>query len=76
VYPFFPKEVAHMSYLEIRKIFDFLKNLNNLLWSMDKKETVIEILTVQNTQALIILKNMRKSMEKFELQKNRKKLEN
>lgn len=74
VYPFFPKQTPEMSYLEVRKIFDFLKNLNNLLWSMDKKDSVIEMLTIENSQAFEWLSKMKIMMELAELEKNKNKI--
>ena len=61
-----------MDYMEIEKIFDFLKNFNNLLWSMEKKETIIELLTIQVTEALTILKELRNKFKMQELEKKKK----
>ena len=61
-----------MDYMEIEKIFDFLKNFNNLLWSMEKKETIIELLTIQVTEALTILKELRNKFKMQELEKKKR----
>ena len=60
MYPFFPPKQVTLEGIDIQKIFRFLGNFNNLLWSMGKRETAIEVLTIQMTSALNVLRQLRR----------------
>lgn len=47
--PFYPGKTSYMGYLEIRRIFEFLRNLNMMIWSLGHKESVLELITLQLT---------------------------
>jgi hypothetical protein len=41
-----------MSYLEIRRIFEFLRNLDLMVWSLGHKDSVLEFITIQLSQGI------------------------
>ena len=55
-----------MGYLEIRRIFEFLRNFNMMIWSLGHKESVLELITLQLTQGLELYTFMRESIGKQE----------